>query len=54
MQFEKELICLNPHSFERIEDYMACVKKLQLKLGEYGKDFLKNDGQLIELIVMNL
>jgi hypothetical protein len=48
------LISLDPLSFERIEDYLAHVKELQLKLGEYGKDFPKKDGQLIELIPMNL
>jgi hypothetical protein len=48
------LISLNPLSFDKIEDYLACVKELQLKLGECGKDFPKKDGQLIELILMNL
>jgi hypothetical protein len=39
MQFEKELISLDPHSFGRIEDYLVCVKELQLKLGECGKNY---------------
>jgi hypothetical protein len=54
MQLEKELISLDPHSFDIIEDYLACVKELQLKLGECGKNYLKKDGQLIELVLMNL
>jgi hypothetical protein len=44
MQLEKELISLDPHSFERMEDYLACVKELQLKLGECGKNYQKKDG----------
>ena len=54
MQLEKELISLDPHSFERIEDYMDHLKVLWLKLGECGKDFLNKDGQLTELVQMNL
>jgi hypothetical protein len=54
MQLEKELISLDPHSFERMEDYLACVKELQLKLGECGKNYQKKDGKLIELVLMNL
>jgi hypothetical protein len=54
MQLEKELISLDPHSFDRIEDYLAHVKELQLKLGECGKNYQKKDGQLIELVLMNL
>jgi hypothetical protein len=54
MQLEKELISLDPHSFERMEDYLVCVKELQLKLGECGKNYQKKDGQLIELVLMNL
>jgi hypothetical protein len=54
MQLEKELISLDPHSFERIEDYLAHVKEMQLKLGECGKNFQKKYGQLIELVLMNL
>ena len=54
MKIENELIYLDPHPFERIENYLACVKELQLKLDECGKDFLKKDGQLIELVLMNL
>ena len=30
------------------------MKELQLKLGECGKGFPKKDGQLIELVLMNL
>jgi hypothetical protein len=52
MQLEKELISLDPHSFERMEDYLAHVKELQLKLGECGKNYKKKDGQLIELVLM--
>jgi len=31
-----------------------CVKEPQLKLGEYGKNYHKKDGQLIKLVLMNL
>jgi hypothetical protein len=41
MQFEKELISLIPLSFAKIEDYLACMKELQLKLGEYKKKKFK-------------
>lgn len=51
MKIEKESISLDPHSFDRIEDYLACIKDLQLKL---GKLFAKKDGKLIELVLMNL
>ena len=44
MHIEKELISLDPHSFERVEDYLARIKELQLKLGECGKGFPKKDG----------
>jgi hypothetical protein len=54
MQLEKELISLDPHFFDRIEDYLARFKELQLKLGKYGKNYQKNDGQLIKLVLMNL
>jgi hypothetical protein len=39
IQLDKELISLDPHSFERIEDYLVHVKGLKLKLGECGKNF---------------
>jgi hypothetical protein len=54
MQLEKELISLDPHSFHIIEDYLAPVKELQLKLGECGKNYEKKYGKLIELVLMNL
>ena len=54
MQLEKELIFLDLHSFKRMDNYLACVKKLQLKLGEYGKNYQKKDGQLIKMILVNL
>jgi hypothetical protein len=54
MQLEKELIYFDPHSFDIIEDYLAHVKELQLKLGEYGKNYQKTYGKCIELILMNL
>ena len=44
MQREKELISLDPHSFERIEDYLACINELQLKLGKCRKVFLEKDA----------
>jgi hypothetical protein len=44
MRIETELISLDPFSFERIEDYLARLKELQLKLGESRKDFPKKDG----------
>jgi hypothetical protein len=28
IQLEKELISLDPHSFDKIEDYLVCVKKM--------------------------
>ena len=45
---------MNPLSFDRIKYYIACIKELQLQLDEFGKDFTKKDGQLIELVLMNL
>jgi hypothetical protein len=51
---EKELISLNPYSFDRIEDYLAHVKEIQLKLGECGKLYQNKDGQIIKLVLMNL
>ena len=39
MQLEKELISLYPHSFDIIEEYLACLKEFQLKLGECGKNY---------------
>ena len=54
MQIEKEFISLDPHSFETIEYYLACLKEIQLKLGKCGKGFTKNDGYLIKLVSMNL
>ena len=44
MQIEKELISLDPHSFESIEYYLARIKELHLKLGECEKGFPKIDG----------
>ena len=44
MQIDKELISMDPHCFERIEDYLTCIKELQLKLTEFGKGFPKKDG----------
>ena len=54
MQIEKELISLDPHSFERIEDYLACIKEMYLKFSECGKGFLEKDRQLIELVLINM
>lgn len=48
------MISLDPHFFKRIEVYLACVKELQLRLGKCGMNFMKTDGQLIELVLMNL
>ena len=28
MEIEKDLISLDPHSFERIKDYLSCIKEL--------------------------
>jgi hypothetical protein len=39
MQLEKELISLDPHFFDIIEDYLVRVKELQLKLGECGNNY---------------
>ena len=41
MWIQKQLISLDILSFERIEDYLAHIKELQLKLGDYGKWFSK-------------
>jgi hypothetical protein len=54
VQLEKEFISLYPHSFKRIEDYLARVKELHLKLGECGKNYHKTNEQFIELVLMNL
>jgi hypothetical protein len=54
VQLEKELISLDPHSFDKIEDYLAHVKEIQLNLGKCGKNYQKKDGQLIKLVLMNL
>jgi hypothetical protein len=54
IQLEKQLISLDPHSFEKIEDYLACFKELQLKLGECGTNYQNKDGKLIKLVLMNL
>jgi hypothetical protein len=54
MQLEKELISLDPHSFQRMEDYLVCVKKLQLKLGDCGKNYQRKVGKLIDLVLMKL
>jgi len=54
MQLEKYFISLYLHSFERIEDYLVCVKELQLKLGECGNNFQNKYGQLIKLVLVNL
>ena len=54
MEIEKYLISLEPISFERIDDYLDCIKELQLKLGDRDRYFSKKDGQLIELVLMNL
>jgi hypothetical protein len=45
---------LDSLSFHRIKDYLACLKKLQLKLRECGKDFKKKEGQSIDLSLVNL
>ena len=54
MQIEKYFTSLKPLSFDKIEDYLAHIKELHLKLGECGKDFPKKDEQHIELVLMNL
>ena len=53
MQLEKQLISLYLDSFEIMEDYLAHVKEFQFKLGKFGKNYQKKDGQLIELVLMN-
>ena len=53
MKIDKELVSIRPHSFENIEYYLACIKELQLKLGECGKFFPK-ERQFIELVLMNM
>jgi hypothetical protein len=54
MQLEKELISLDPHSFERMEEYLACFKEIQLNLSEFKEKVKKKDGQLIDLVLINL
>ena len=44
---------MEPISFDWIEDNLACIKELQLKLGECGKYFPKKGWNLIELVLMN-
>ena len=39
IQIEKKLISLDLHSFVRIENHLACVKEIQLKLGDCRKNF---------------
>jgi hypothetical protein len=51
---EKDFISLDPHSFERMEDYLVHVKEIYLKLSECGKNYQKKDGKIIELVLMNL
>jgi hypothetical protein len=54
MQLEKELISLNPHSFNIVEDYLVCVKEMQLKLGKCGKNYQNKYRKLIAMVLMNL
>jgi hypothetical protein len=54
IQLEKELISLDLHSFEKIEEYLARVKEIHLKLGECGKNYQNKDDKCIELVPMNL
>ena len=54
MQIEKELMSLDPLSFERIDAYMAYVKNILFKMGECGKEFLKQDVKLFKLIPMSI
>jgi len=54
MKLEKELIFLNPHYFDKIEDYLVCLKEMQLKLGECGKNYQNKDKKFIELVLMKL
>jgi hypothetical protein len=39
MQLEKELISLDPYYIDKIYDYLACVKEIQLKLGQCGNNY---------------
>ena len=50
MHIEKYLISLEPLSFDQIEDCIARIKEIQLKLGECGKDFPKKDGNIIDIV----
>lgn len=54
LQIEKELISLDTHSFDKIEEYLAHAKEIQLKLWKCENNFLKKYGQLIELVLMIL
>jgi hypothetical protein len=53
MYLEKEFISLDPHSFDRMDDYLVRFKEIQLKLGECGKNNQKKDEKLIESVLMN-
>lgn len=41
MQIEKELLSLNPHSIEWIEDYLAPIKEMKLNWVNVGRHFQK-------------
>jgi hypothetical protein len=50
---DKDLIFLDPHSFDKKEDYSAHVKEIHLKLAECGNKYQKKDGKLIKMVLMN-
>jgi hypothetical protein len=53
MKWEKELIFVDSHSFERMEDYIVSVKCIQLKLRKYGEYYNKKDEKVIGMVLIN-
>jgi len=39
MQLVKQLISLDPHSFDRMEEYLACVNKIHMQFGKCGNNY---------------
>jgi hypothetical protein len=54
MQLVKELISLDHHSFDRMEEYLACVNEIHMQLGKCGNNYQKKDGKHINLVLKNL
>ena len=54
MQIEKELVSLEILFIDNIEYILARIKELYLKFGECGKDLPNKDGQISEMVLVNL